>query len=67
MGNPEQNDPEACAPPQEQAPAIHLTVVVEPASSKLPFALLFMVLFTFCLAMLSVPAASYGYYAIMNQ
>lgn len=67
MGNPEQIDPEASAPPQEQAAPIHLTVVVEPHANRLPLALLFMVLFTFCLVLLFVPAISYGYHKMLFQ
>ena len=67
MGNPEHNDPEASAPPEERPAPIQLTVVVESHSRALPFALLFMVLFTFCIVLLSVPAISYGYYNIGHQ
>ena len=81
MGNPQQSeqtdqpDPEACAPPQEACatshpPGVNLTVVVQqpgPAMPRLPLALLFMVLFTFCLVMLFVPMIAAGYHTMLYQ
>ena len=71
MGNPEQTespsapDPEACVP--QQTPAVNVNVVVPPPTQHLPLALLFMVLFTFCLVLMFVPMISYGYHEMLYK